>query len=87
MDHAARSSKTKDTFLSQLPHPDEVGDGVKFILVGQPINDKYPKWLINNPDIEYIELPTLEANDIKTIIEAYNITITQTSHIKNNCAS
>lgn len=28
-----------------------------------------------NPDIEYIELPTLEANDIKTIIEAYNITI------------
>ena len=75
MDHAARSSKNKDTFLSQLPHPDEVGDGVKFILVGQPINDKYPKWLIKNPDIEYIELPTLEANDIKTIIEAYNITI------------
>lgn len=75
MDHAARSSKTKDTFLSQLPRPDEVGNGVKFILVGQPINDKYPKWLIKNPDIEYIELPTLEANDIKTIIEAYNITI------------
>ena len=75
MDHAARSSKNKDTFLSQLPHPDEVGDGVKFILVGQPINDKYPKWLIKNPDIEYIELPTLEANDIKTILEAYNITI------------
>lgn len=46
MDHAARSSKTKDTFLSQLPRPDEVGNGVKFILVGQPINDKYPKWLI-----------------------------------------
>lgn len=43
MDHAARSSKTKDTFLSQLPRPDEVGNGVKFILVGQPINDKYPK--------------------------------------------
>lgn len=75
MDHAARSSKTKDTFLSQLPRPDEVGEGVKFILVGQPINDKYPTWLINNSAIEYIKLPSLETDDIKTIIETKNIVI------------
>lgn len=76
MDHAARSNKAKDTFLLQLPRPEEVGDGVKFIFVGQPINDKYPKWMINNPDIEYYELPLLEVQDIKTIIETNNIEIT-----------
>jgi len=75
MDHAARSNKANDTFLSQLPRPEEVGDGVKFIFVGQPINDKYPKWMINNPAIEYYELPLLEVQDIKTIIETNNIEI------------
>lgn len=75
MDHAARSNKSKDTFLSQLPRPEEVGDGVKFIFVGQPINDKYPKWMINNPAIEYYELPLLEVQDIRTIIETNNVII------------
>lgn len=75
MDHAARSNKAKDTFLSQLPRPEEVGDGVKFIFVGQPINDKYPKWMINNPAIEYYELPLLEVQDIRTIIETNNVII------------
>lgn len=75
IDHAARANKAKDTFLSQLPRPEEVSDGVKFIFVGQPINDKYPKWMINNPSIEYYELPLLEVQDIKTIIEMNNIKI------------
>lgn len=75
IDHAARANNAKDTFLSQLPRPEEVSDGVKFIFVGQPINDKYPTWMINNPSIEYYELPLLEVQDIKTIIEMNNIKI------------
>ena len=29
-----------DTFLSQLPKPSEIPNDVKYIFVGQPINDK-----------------------------------------------
>lgn len=75
MDHAARFNKGSNTFLSQLPKPDEIGDGIKFIYVGQPLNDIYPKWLTENPSIDYCELPLLEKQDIKTIIDTNNIVI------------
>ena len=46
IDHTARAGKS-DTFLETLPCPDEVPDGVCFLIAGQPLKDyeKYPRWL------------------------------------------
>ena len=68
VDHAARSSDARNSFLMQIPQPEEIGDGVKFILVGQPINDKYPSWLVKNSNIEYMSMPSLEADDISKLL-------------------
>ena len=75
LDHAARSKDSRNSFLTQLPLPDEIGDGVKFVLVGQPINDKYPQQLINNEQIEYIDLPVLEESDIVMLVSNEKIDI------------
>lgn len=64
IDHAARSIDVQKSFLLQLPTPKDIETGIKIILVGQPINDKYPTWLIDNPEIEYIDMPALERDDV-----------------------
>lgn len=75
LDHAARSKDSRNSFLSQLPLPNEIGTDVKFVLVGQPINDKYPHQLINNEQIEYIDLPALEESDILMLLSNEKIDI------------
>lgn len=75
LDHAARSKDSRNSFLSQLPLPNELGDGVKIVLVGQPINDKYPRHLINNEQIEYVNLPVLEEADIAMLLSNEKIDI------------
>ena len=37
IDHAARSYDARNSFLMQIPKPEEINGDVKFILVGQPI--------------------------------------------------
>ena len=66
LDHAARSRETaNETFLSQLPAFEEISEKVKFVLVGQPLNDKYPSWLANeNSQLDVIELPSLTEDDL-----------------------
>lgn len=73
IDHAARSQNARNSFLSQIPVSEEIGDNVKFILVGQPINDKYPSCLINNQLIEYCLMPLLEQDDVIEILKIYKI--------------
>lgn len=68
VDHAARSIDARNSFLMQLPKPSEIGEGIKFILVGQPVNDKYPSWIIGNKEIEYVSMPSLEINDISKLL-------------------
>ena len=68
VDHAARSNDARNSFLMQIPQPEEIGDGVKFVLVGQPINDKYPSWLVKNSNIGYMSMPSLEADDISKLL-------------------
>lgn len=68
IDHAARSNQARDSFLLQLPRPEEVGLNVKFVLVGQPVNDKYPTWLVNNNEIEYMIMPSLEIDDVAQLL-------------------
>lgn len=79
MDHAARSRDVRNSFLMQIPKPEEIGDGVKFILVGQPINDKYPSWLIKNRSIEYVFMPSLEKNDISKFLSDNKIVTNDTN--------
>ena len=75
LDHAARSSNSRNSFLAQLPHPDEINGNVKIVLVGQPINDKYPRQLISNDQIDYVNLPVLEEPDIIMLLSQENISI------------
>ena len=60
LDHAARSKDVRNSLLYQLPHPDEVGEQVKFVLVSQPANENFPIWIKNNSEIEYVSLPLLD---------------------------
>lgn len=70
IDHAARSRYAADeTFLSQLPLPGEISGNVKFILVGQPLNDKYPSWIDNKDNaLDVIDLPVLSIEDVRMLL-------------------
>lgn len=72
IDHAARAS-IPATFLTSLPLPSEIPDGICFVLAGQPAamyQDQYPQWLINGTEIESIGMPNMEISDIKQLIVA-----------------
>lgn len=69
LDHAARSKDKRNTFLLQLPEPEEISNKVKIVLVGQPDSDNYPLWLKNNDQIDYIELPELACEDVMMLLE------------------
>lgn len=71
IDHAARYNG--NTFLSELPMPDEIPENVKFVLVGQPLHDKYPSWIQSNNNILKICLPILEDNDVTMLLNKYKI--------------
>lgn len=70
LDHAARSKATV-TFMSSLFQPDEIPEGVCFIIVGQPeeMYENYPIWLTkNNQDVLYMNMPRLVFEDVKQFL-------------------
>ena len=70
IDHAARAN-IPVTFLSSLPLPTEIPDGICFILAGQPTTmyqDQYPRWLSTGIDVERISMPKLGTSDVKQLI-------------------
>ena len=69
LDHAARSKDVRNSFLEQLPRPEEMGKDFFFVLVGQPVNDLYPYWMKNNNDITYIQMPALETDDVIVLLK------------------
>ena len=72
IDHAARAN-IPVTFLTSLPLPSEIPDGVCFVLAGQPATmyqDQYPRWLLTGTEIEYIGMPKLGISDVKQLILA-----------------
>ncbi len=75
IDHAARA-ECETTFLEQLYNPDEIPEGVIFLIVGQPKNlySKYPSWIKNvNSQVHEINIPNLITSDIINLIEEKNI--------------
>lgn len=73
LDHAARSKEARNSFLAQLPRPEEMGDNYYFVLVGQPVNDLYPSWMENNQSITYIQMPALETDDVIVLLKQSGI--------------
>lgn len=72
IDHAARAN-TNVSFLDSLPTPEELPEGVCFIIVGQPIalyQEQYPLWLSTRTDIEKADMPILNVGDIEQLIMA-----------------
>lgn len=72
IDHAARAN-TDVSFLDSLPTPEELPEGVCFIIVGQPIalyQGQYPLWLSTRTDIEKADMPILNVGDIEQLIIA-----------------
>lgn len=81
IDHAARAN-IPVTFLTSLPMPSEIPDGVCFILAGQPTTlyqDQYPRWLSTSTEIERISMPKLDISDIKQLIEARAVQFVSTA--------
>lgn len=72
IDHAARAN-TDISFLDSLPTPEELPEGICFIIVGQPIalyQEQYPLWLSTRTDIEKTDMPILNVGDIEQLIIA-----------------
>ncbi len=70
IDHAARANNTV-TFLSSLPLPVEIPDGVCFVIVGQPLElyrEQYPAWLSEAHNAEIINIPKLTAEDVVPLL-------------------
>ena len=80
LDHAARCRDFMSSFIPQLPSPDEIADGVKFVLVSQPITNAYPTWLNRaNDQIKFYEMPLLETPDVEILVSYYSISVPQAS--------
>lgn len=76
IDHAARAGIDGKKLLNSLVGPDQVPDGVHFIIAGQPSQSygEYPFWLkTENTDVERIEVPLLELEDIIVLCEDHEI--------------
>ena len=70
IDHAARfNNDWNKTYLAELPGNDEIPDGVKFIIVGQP-NYDYPVSLLTSA--KKIDMPKLSLDDIKVLLKDIN---------------
>lgn len=72
IDHAARAN-IPVTFLSSLPLPSEIPDGICILLVGQPFamyQNQYPQWLATDTEVKKVSIPGLEISDIKQLILA-----------------
>ncbi|MDE6520607.1 MAG: dsDNA nuclease domain-containing protein [Ruminococcus sp.] len=75
IDHAARSADQRTSLISQLPEPSEISDNVKFVLVGQPIDNENISRLIKCTNVSSYELPKLNSKDICVLIEYEKIAI------------
>ncbi len=69
IDHAARS-QCNVSFLDSLFLPEEIPDGVCFVIVGQPTDmyERYPDWLKTGTGVDKVEMPKLQTKDIQQLI-------------------
>ncbi|PAE96374.1 ATP-binding protein [Shouchella clausii] len=75
IDHAARANN-EITFLHSLFSPNEIPEGVVFVIVGQPaqLYEQYPLWIkTRTENVEHLQMPFLFKEDIKELIEQKGI--------------
>ncbi|MDD4600476.1 hypothetical protein SDC9_15059 [bioreactor metagenome] len=80
IDHAARAGIDKYTFLTSLIPPEDIPDGIRFLIVGQPPEayPKYPSWLrSNNPKITKFEIEGITRQDIAVLLTGINSAISE----------
>lgn len=80
IDHAARASIDKYTFLTSLIPPEDLPDGIRFLIVGQPSEAylAYPSWLrSNNPKITKFEIEGITRQDIAVLLKEINSVISE----------
>lgn len=80
IDHAARAGIDKYTFLTSLIPPEDIPDGIRFLIVGQPPEayPKYPIWLrSNNPQITKFEIEGITRQDIAVLLTEINSAISE----------
>jgi hypothetical protein len=89
IDHAARAAQTMPQqaaeFLASLPGPDELrGKSIRLLIAGQPAasySTQYPAWLIDShPEVRKIELPGLQADDVRSLVQAISSRIPTEQH-------
>ncbi len=79
IDHAARASREdsiENNFLRLLVPPDDVPEGVCFLIAGQKAQgyEEYPDWLkVKRNDVLQLNVPQLEIEDVKRLLECRNI--------------
>ncbi|SET23450.1 AAA domain-containing protein [Oceanobacillus limi] len=77
IDHAARANN-EITFLQSLFSPDEIPDGVVFVIVGQPtqLYEQYPFWLKKETEnVEHLHMSPLLTEDIKGLLDLNGINL------------
>ena len=80
IDHAARAGIDKYTFLTSLIPPEDIPDGIRFLIVGQPPEayPKYPSWLrSNNTKITKFEIKGITRQDIAVLLTEINTVISK----------
>lgn len=72
IDHAARfSNDIGQTYLSDLPMPNEIEGNVKFVIVGQPDYSNYPLWF-KDENVEKIIMPGMTSEDVELLFRDFN---------------
>ena len=89
IDHAARAAQTmlqqSADFFASLPGPDELrGKSIRLLVAGQPAASysmQYPAWLVySHPEVRKIELPGLQADDVRSLVQAVGSWIPTEQH-------
>lgn len=77
IDHAARANN-EITFLGSLFSPEEIPEGVVFVIVGQPAQfyEQYPLWIKTQTEyVEHLQMPSLLKKDIRELLSQQVIDI------------
>lgn len=73
IDHAARASGGKETFLNTLPNPIFIPKNVKLLIAGQPEEgyEEYPRWIREeNENVKKYDVPGIQNEDILMLVSS-----------------
>ena len=73
LDHAVRCrSEEAATFLDSLPKPEDLPEGLVFVLAGQPGWQGYPGWLEDDTKVNIMDVPRMTKDEIAEYLRTRN---------------